>query len=148
MDAQMSNGQMQVTFSHLRLPRSMRVEYPRTAEMLAGDWPMRDGVLIAERDGHILGYVSLNEHTAQRAAHIGDLVVRRRYRRAGVGSQLVGGALRWARERALKQLVVEVQTKNHPAIEFLNKLGFSFCGFNDQHYLNQDIALFFSRAVR
>jgi GNAT superfamily N-acetyltransferase len=75
-------------------------------------------------------------------------VVQRRYRRTGVGSQLVSAALRWARERTLKQLIVEVQTKNHPAIEFLNKLGFSFCGFNDQHYLNRDIALFFSRAVR
>jgi len=148
MDAQMSNGQIQVTFSHLRLPRSMRVDYPRTAGMLAEDWPLRDGVLIAEQEGHTLGYVSLNENPAQRVAHIGDLVVRRRYRRAGVGAQLVSGALRWARDRKLKQLIVEVQTKNHPAIEFLNKLGFSFCGFSDQHYLNQDIALFFSRAVR
>ena len=57
-------------------------------------------------------------------------------------------SIRWARERRLKQIVVEVQTKNHPAICLLDKLGFTFCGFNDRHYLNQDIAVLYGRAVR
>lgn len=148
MDSQLSTGQIKITFSKLRLPRSMRVEYPRNAEALAVDWRTRDAFLIAEHERQKIGYISLSESSAQRVATVGDMVVRRRYRRGGVGLALIGAAVHWARERKLKQIVVELQTKNHPAIQLLNKLGFVFCGFNDQHYLNQDIALYFSRAVR
>jgi ribosomal protein S18 acetylase RimI-like enzyme len=148
MDSRAANGEISVAFRHVRLPRSMRVAYPRDAGALSADWRTRDAVLIAERDHARLGFVSLSAYPAQRAAHVGDLVVHRPHRQAGVGAALIGAALRWARERDLKQIVAEVQTKNHPAISLLNKLGFTFCGFNDRHYLNQDIALFFSRAVR
>ena len=148
MDSRVANGEIRVAFRHVRLPRSMRVAYPRDAEALMADWRLRDALLMAERDGIQLGYVSLSAQPAQRAAHIGDLVVRRAARRTGVGSALIAAAVRWARERDLKHIVVEAQTKNHPAISLLNKLGFTFCGFNDRHYFNQDIAVFFSRAVR
>ena len=148
METHAANGEIRVTFRHVRLPRSMRVEYPRDAQALMADWRLRDAVLVAERDRQRLGYVSLSALPAQRAAQIGDLVVRRAHRRSGVGSALIGAAMRWARERELKQIVAEAQTKNYPAICLLNKLGFVFCGFNDRHYLNQDIAVFFSRAVR
>jgi ribosomal protein S18 acetylase RimI-like enzyme len=148
MESRAANGEISVCFRHVRLPRSMRVEYPRTAEALMADWRLRDGFLIAERDGYRLGYVSLSALAALRAAQVGDLMVRREHRRAGVGTALIAGAMSWARERDLKRIIVEVQTKNHPAISLLNKLGFTFCGFNDRHYLNQDIAISFSRAVR
>ncbi len=148
MDSRVANGEIRVTFHHVRLPRSMRVAYPRDVEALMADWRLRDALLVAERDGIKLGYVSLSAQPAQRAAQIGDLVVRHTFRRSGVGSALIGAALHWARERDLRQIAVEAQTKNHPAISLLNKLGFTFCGFNDRHYLNQDIAIFFSRAVR
>lgn len=148
MESHVAHNEINIAFRTVRLPRSMRVEYPRNAEALQADWRMRDGFLIAERDRQKLGYVSLSAQPAQRAAQIGDLVVQRDCRRAGVGAALINGALSWARERDLRQVIVEVQTKNHPAISLLNKLGFTFCGFNDRHYLNQDIAIFFSRAVR
>jgi len=41
-----------------------------------------------------------------------------------------------------------MQSKNNPAIRMANKLGFSFCGFRDHYFPNQDLALFFSRFVR
>ncbi|HLF25830.1 MAG TPA: GNAT family N-acetyltransferase [Anaerolineae bacterium] len=148
MDSRLANGAISVAFHHVRLPRSMRVAYPRDAEALLADWRLRDVILVAERQRTRHGFISLSALPAQRVAQIGDMVVSRPERRQGVGSALIGAALRWARERSLKQVVIEVQTKNHPAISLLNKLGFSFCGFNDRHYFNQDIALFFSRAVR
>ena len=148
MESHVSSGEISIAFRNVRLPRSMRVEYPRDAEALKADWRVRDAFFVAERDRRKLGYVSLSAQPAQRAAQIGDLVVHRAHRRAGIGAALVGGAMRWARERGLRQIVAEVQTKNFPAISLLNKLGFAFCGFNDRHYPNQDIAIFFSRAVR
>lgn len=148
MESHVANGEIGITFRHVRLPRSMRVEYPRDADALAADWRLRDGFLVAERAGVTVGYVSLAVRPAQRAVQVGDLIVQRAQRRTGVGSALLAAAIRWGRERELRQIVVEVQTKNHPAICLLNKLGFSFCGFSDRHYLNQDIAVFYSRAVR
>lgn len=148
MDSRATNGEISVAFRHVRLPRSMRVPYPRDAEALLADWRLRDALLVAERDYLKMGYVSLSAQPGDRVAQIGDWVVERQYRHNGVGSALMAAALRWARERDLKQIVVEAQTKNHPAISLLGKLGFTFCGFNDRHYLNQDIAVYFSRAVR
>lgn len=148
MESHAADGRISMSFRTVRLPRSMRVTYPRTPEALAADWRMRDGFLIAERASEKLGYISLGAQAALSQVHVGDLVVSRAHRRTGVGSALIRAAMRWARDRGLKQIVVEVQTKNHPAIAMLGKLGFTFCGFNDRHFLNQDIAIFFSRAVR
>lgn len=148
MESHVSDGQISVAFRHVRLPRSMRVEYPRDADALAADWRMRDGLLIAERKSEKVGYLSLGTDAALCRVRIGDLVVSRAHRRTGVGSALIGAAMRWGRDRKLKQIVAEAQTKNHPAISLFNKLGFTFCGFNDRHFLNQDIAIFFSRTVR
>ena len=112
------------------------------------DWRLRDVMLVAERGQARVGCITLSADPAQRVAQIGDVIVAPAHRRAGVGSALVGAAMRWARERGLKQIVAEAQTKNQPAIALLTKLGFAFSGFKDRHYLNQDIALFFSRVVR
>jgi GNAT superfamily N-acetyltransferase len=148
MESHATNGEIGIVFRHVRLPRSMRVEYPRDAEALSADWRLCDGFLVAEQDRQTVGYVSLATRPAQRAVQVGDLIVLRSRRRTGVGAALIGAAMRWGRERNLRQIIVEAQTKNHPAICLLNKLGFAFCGFNDRHYLNQDIAVFYTRAVR
>jgi hypothetical protein len=50
----------------------------------------------------------------------------------------------WARKEKLRRLLVAVQTKNYPAIQFFIKSGFAFCGYNDRYYPNRDIALFFT----
>ena len=148
MESRDANGEVNVTFRNVRLPRSMRVAYPHDAEALMADWRLRDVILVAERGGERLGYVTISALPGQRMAHIGDWVVLPPRRRQGVGAALIAAALGWARERGLQQIVVEAQTKNHPAISLLSRLGFAFCGFKDRHYVNQDIAVFFSRAVR
>ena len=51
----------------------------------------------------------------------------------------------WASERDSNQLMLEMQSKNYPAICLANKLGYEFCGYSDRYYPNQDIALFFAR---
>jgi len=44
--------------------------------------------------------------------------------------------------------LLEMSSKNNPAIRFAQKLGYEFCGYNDQYYETQDIALFFGRYIR
>jgi hypothetical protein len=45
-------------------------------------------------------------------------------------------------------MTIEIQTKNYPGIIFCQQRGFAFCGFNDRLFPNQDIAVFFSQALR
>ena len=47
-----------------------------------------------------------------------------------------------------RRLVLEVISKNQPGIRLAQKFGFEFCGYNDQYYPNQDVALFFGRALK
>jgi ribosomal protein S18 acetylase RimI-like enzyme len=78
---------------------------------------------------------------------IHDLVVSEPVRHRGIGSALLVQATRWAYLRKLEHLTIETPTKNYPAIRFALAHGFTFCGFNDHYYTNQDIALFFGKAL-
>jgi hypothetical protein len=44
-------------------------------------------------------------------------------------------------------MMTVVQSKKYPAICFLEKNGFDFCGYNERFYRNQDIALYFGRGL-
>jgi ribosomal protein S18 acetylase RimI-like enzyme len=99
-------------------------------------------------DQQVLGYLTMRHDPVHRIALIQDIVVSRPYRRAKIGSRLLKNARQWAREHQLAQLMVETQTKNYPAISFCQQAGFTFCGFNDHYFRNQDIAVFFSQSLR
>ena len=148
MDLNSIDSQVRVEFRAVRLPRSMRVAYPHDRDQLIAGWKRCDGFLVAQKGDKLVGYLALRAHAAESLAWVSDLVVQRPHRRQGVGLVLVNEAMRWAKSRGLRWLVVEAQTKNHPAICFCQKNGFSFCGFNDHYYPNQDIAVFFARNVR
>lgn len=147
MEFQSEPREVLARFREVRLPRSMRVEYPRPAAALADDWRTRPGLLVAQQDEDVLGYISLTGAALPGAALATDLVVGRRFRRQGVGSALVRAGQTWASQEGLARLVLEMQSKNYPAIALAVRLGFEFCGFNDRYYSNQDIAVFFARNV-
>ena len=148
MDLTSEDGRVAVSFRSIRLPRSMRVEYPHDRAQLVASWRRCDGFLVAHLNERIVGYVALRAHAAEGLAWACDMVVQRASRRQGVGLALVNEANHWAKLRGLRWMVVEAQTKNYPAICFCQKNGFSFCGFNDHYYPNQDIAVFFARSLR
>jgi GNAT superfamily N-acetyltransferase len=148
MDLHGEDDRMEMSFRTVRLPRSMRVAYPRDHTQLIAGWKRCDGFLVAHRAGRIVGYVALTAHAAEGAAWVRDLVVEQTQRRRGVGTMLLNAAGEWAKSQALHRLLAEVQTKNYPAICFCEKRGLTFCGFNDRYYFNQDIAIFFARSLR
>jgi ribosomal protein S18 acetylase RimI-like enzyme len=45
-------------------------------------------------------------------------------------------------------MILEMQSKNIPAVHLAMRLGYEFCGYNDHYYSNQDIALFFAQFLR
>ena len=62
-----------------------------------------------------------------------------------MGTRLVLAAQSWAREKGFQRLVLEMQSKNYPAIKLAQKMAFEYSGYNDRYYANQDIALFFAK---
>jgi ribosomal protein S18 acetylase RimI-like enzyme len=152
----MDENQVSISFRQMRLPRSVRVEYPRPASRLSQDWGERDGLLVAElvdptagADEHqrLVGYASLQLGVAPLTAWVTDLAVRRRMRRQGIGTALLLAAQEWGAVHLCRRLVLEMQPKNYPAIELARKLGFDLCGYNDRYFENHDIALFFARSI-
>lgn len=137
-----------VVFRSARLPRSMKVVYPRSDEALWASWREHSAYLVAEYENGIAGYVNIHEQRAQEAAWIADLVVDSAYRMLGVGTTLLRSARQWALEQGLRRIIVETQTKNYPGIMFLQKRGFTFCGYNELYYPNQDIAIFFGQTLK
>ncbi len=142
MDVQEENGQVAVSFRTMRLPRSVHVQYPRDRETLLADWHHRDCFLIAT-DQEITGYLTMAVREWHKTGWVADLVVAPEYRRRGIAAQLLQASRAWAHRAGLRRLIVETQTKNYPAICLLERQGFSFCGYNDRYYVNQDIAIFF-----
>jgi ribosomal protein S18 acetylase RimI-like enzyme len=144
MSFQDGSGQVAVTFREVRLPRPMRVTYPRNPERLADEWTSYSIMLVAEKDAELLGYLTLGVGPAQQAGWMMDLVTSLRYRRQGIATNMVGMARKWCKERELSQMFMEMQSKNYPAICLARKLGFVFAGYSDRYYQDQDIAVFFS----
>jgi GNAT superfamily N-acetyltransferase len=145
MDYRQEGSDIHINFRQIQLPRSVQVKYPRDFHTLADNWTQRDGLLIAELAGEIVGYISLAKNSMLKAGWATDLAVSRKHRRQGIGSALVISALEWTSQQACRRLVLEMQPKNHPAIQLAKKMGFELCGYNDHYFTNHDIALFFSK---
>jgi GNAT superfamily N-acetyltransferase len=147
MDTRPQEGQITFSFRTVRLPRPMKVAYPRDVKQLNAGWDACDELLVADDNRAVVGYAALAKRGAQSAAWVQDLVITKPLRRQGVGSALLAGVVRWARAEKLARIMIEVQTKNYPGIQFCQKHGFAFCGYNDHFFANQDIAVFFVKAV-
>lgn len=148
MEIQSEEAHVGVNFRQIRLPRSVRVEYPRFPSLLEHDWTQRAGLLVALLDEAPVGYVSLMLNITPITAWATDLAVVRRLRRQGIGSALLLAAEEWGSTHDCRRLVMEMQPKNYPAIQMAQKLGFDFCGYNDRYFAKHDIALFFAKALR
>lgn len=147
LDGAAPAGQIDVRLRQTRLPRPVRVEYPRPASRQAQEWARRSELLAALLSGEPVGYASLALDRAAGAAWLVDLVVHRPLRRQGIGTGLILASAEWAVSRECRQVIVEMQPRNHPAYQMAQKLGFEFCGYNDLYYGNHGIGLFFRKSV-
>jgi len=147
MVVQDASAEVGISFREVRLPRPMRVGYPRHPEWLVDHWTEKLQILIAEEEQTPLGYLAFVPGPAELSVWISDVAVDLRRRRMGIGSALIKEGLGWAQERGYSRVFLEMQSKNFPAIGLARKLGFAFSGYSDHHYPDQDIALFFCRGL-
>ncbi len=148
MDVREDESASTISFRLVRLPRELHVEYHRRGPALMAGWERRDGFLVAAEDVHLCGYIAVTAQVEHSIAWVGDLVVDRAWRRQGIGTSLLRAAARWGHEQNLARLVIEVPTKNYPAICFCRARGLTLCGYNDHFWSSQDIALFFGQSLR
>ena len=141
-------GQVIASFREVRLPRSIEVKYPRNPASLADEWAHRDVVLVAIDDGIPIGYMCAIVEHASAISWITDVVVAPTQRRKGAASALLAATQTWALERGIRRLILEMQSKNQAYIRLAQKFGYEFCGYNDQYYPTQDVALFFGRTIK
>jgi ribosomal protein S18 acetylase RimI-like enzyme len=146
LDLHREPAQVEVGLREVRLPRAVRVEHPRTAKELPDTWHLRP-MLSAMIGLEAVAYVRFTDVIVPSAVWITDVVVGRPLRRQGVGRKLLTAAEAWGVERGLRRAIVEVQSKNQPAIRMILKMGYEFCGYNDQYYATRDVALFFARSI-
>lgn len=139
-------GQVMATFRQVRLPRAVRVEYPRSPRSLEVEWAQRSAILVAVLAGQPVGYAGLALGRAPYTAWMTDLVVDRPVRGKGIGTGLALAATEWAASMQCRNLAMEMQPKNYPAIQFASRLGFEFCGYNDLYYPNHEIGIFFCKS--
>jgi ribosomal protein S18 acetylase RimI-like enzyme len=147
MDVHHEEGQLGAIFREIRLPHPVSVPYPRAISALADSWNRRAGMLVAMIGGQVIGYIRMNDLILPHTAWLTDIIVSPRFRRQGIGTALILAAQSWAVDRKNKRALMEMTTKNNPAICMARKLGYEFCGYNDHYYETQDIALYFGRSI-
>lgn len=142
-------GQWQIGFLNQHLPRTLETEYHASEARLRLALPSNQCFLVAvSRDTNdLLGYLSMRNEPVYGIARIHDLVVSLPYRRQRIGTRLLTIARKWAKEHGLSNLMIEAATQNFPGIVFAQQSGFTFCGYNDHYFPNQDIAVFFSQSL-
>ncbi len=148
LEVRRGDRQVAVTFREVRLPREIQVAYPHDPFALADDWKKRSMMYAVLNGQTPVGYIGMLERGSASSAWILDLAVEENYRRRGAASALLAAAQSWAEARSHRRLILEVQSKNIAAIRLAQKNGFEFCGYNDQYYLNKDVALYFTKALK
>ena len=99
MSLQSVSPGVEVAFREVRLPRPMRVGYPRRVERLADEWTDRTAVFVGEIEERLAGYLALASAPAPDALWVTDLAVEPALRRQGLGRRLLGEAIGWGRAR-------------------------------------------------
>jgi len=142
------DGQITATFREIRLPRSVLIEYPKTLNSMVDDWNRKSTMFVAFYEEELCGYLRITENLSTEISWVTDLVVSPSHRRQGVAANLIFTSYKWSAELGKSRINIETTSKNHPAIKLFKKLGFEFCGYNDQYYDSNNVALFFGRELR
>lgn len=110
-------------------------------EELADRLRKNDGLYLAvEEDGKLIAFLDMPREHWRNTALISNLYVDQKFRRQGVGAELINRAVHYAQENSVRAIWLETQSNNYPACQFYRSRGFELGGLDDHFYSNQDIA--------
>lgn len=115
--------------------------YPAWGEKgFRGEESNRNSVtLAAELEGRVAGFI--NFWILRPQVQLNTLAVGREWLRRGVASALLGKLLEYAAKNACREIDLEVNEHNAPAISLYGAEGFSVVGKRPKFYNNADAAL-------
>ncbi|OGO11052.1 MAG: hypothetical protein A2Y53_03295 [Chloroflexi bacterium RBG_16_47_49] len=90
-------------------------------------------VFLAYVEGQIAGQIILRKNW-NKYATIEDIAVDVKFRRRGIGKDLISEAMRWAHQRHLAGIMLETQNNNVGACKFYESCGFQLKGFDTYLY--------------
>jgi [ribosomal protein S18]-alanine N-acetyltransferase len=91
-------------------------------------------VLVAERDGAIIGAAVVFFHASHRIARLYSIAVAPEARGAGIGDELLAAAERNARKRGREKFRLEVRTDNAAARRLYERRGYRVFGTKAGYY--------------
>ncbi len=86
-----------------------------------------------------VGWVELGYEKWNNRMRVWEFLVKDEFRRMGIGTLLMGFAVKVAKEKSARMLVLETQSCNVAAITFYLKQGFVLIGFDSATYSNTDL---------
>ena len=115
-----------------------KVSYPSDAWSIAqfkselAGVPKTHYYLAAEINGELVGYAGI--FGIDEVADIHTLTVSPKYRRRGIGRELLRRLIDWARTRKMKAMMLEVRIGNDEAIVLYKEQGFSIISQRENYY--------------
>ncbi len=143
--ASLATSEFAMTLRCLRLPRQIVVEPP--GEPLEAIWERAVAVFVAADESLLRGFIVLTAAEERPAATVARLVVTPELRRHGLGTTLLRAAARWAAAEGLTGLTAHCSARNHPAVAFYTRSGFTFTGYSEAYYPRGEVTLFWQRSV-
>ena len=92
MEESERSGEVTVVFRTARLPRSMRVQYPKDYDNLLASWRRGECFVVAEEDGEVRGYLDMSVQPWHLTGWVDNLAVAKDHRRQGVGTDVCPGS--------------------------------------------------------
>lgn len=145
-----TNSEISALLRLAPLPRQLKVPWTHDVETLRRIVNRCDylWVLHSANDAReVHGYIGMTVSPWQSAGWLPCLAVAPRWRRKGVATKLIHAARAQAKADGLQSVMIDLATKNYPAMKLCLKDGFRFSGYADHYYASKDIALFFSCRV-
>ena len=96
-------------------------------------------VFAARAGDREVGWIELGYERWNNRMRVWEFLVAEDFRKKGVGTLLMNHAVRIAREKSARMLVLETQTNNANAIDFYLRFGFQFMGLDTAAYSNDDV---------
>ena len=146
----------------VRIRRARAVDLPRlvaienevfaTDRMSARQWRHHlanraADVLVAERDGAIVGAAVVFFHASHRIARLYSIAVAPEARGAGIGEELLAAAEREARRRGRTRFRLEVRTDNAAARRLYERRGYRAFGTKAGYYEDGRDAVRYEKAL-
>ena len=86
-----------------------------------------------------VGWIELGYDKWNNRMRVWEFLVEEKFRKRGIGTLLMNHAVKIAKEKGARMLVLETQTNIDTALDFYLNFGFELIGFDTAAYSNEDI---------